>query len=493
VDFPYIPQPRQQLAHASTADEIFYGGAAGGGKSAWLGWDAIDFCAKIPELNAFMFRRTFAQLRMNHIMQLKRDIPDELAIWNESAKEFRFYNGSILIFRHCEHEGDLDDMQGAEIHWGGIDEAAQFTPNMLGYIRSRIRLGRAEERILRLAENDPSFLHYIEKLPRLCLGSNPGGEAHHYLKANYIDPAPAETVFEDRFISELTGKEIIKTKIFIPAKMTDNRFLDAGYEIQFSDLPKWQQAQLVSGDWNIVPGSFFDCYNSNLHVVAPFAIPTWWQRFRSLDWGYATPFSVGWWAVADDTKVTAKDGVEYQFEPGTIIRYREWYGAKKDRKNSGYLNQGLRMEPEKVAEQIRMMETGETIAYGVADPSLWRGRDGGKSNAERFAEKRIYWQPAANDRQAGSTQMYARMNTNTLFVFDTCTEFQRLVPAVVTDEKKPEEYKKVGEDHLPDEVRYACMSRPSIRRAPELPKQGYVLPTMDDLNNLTRSQEQNWL
>lgn len=487
MDIPYVPQPRQQLAHATNADEIFYGGAAGGGKSAFLDWDAVDFCARIPELNAFIFRRTFAQLKINHILQLKRDIPEELAIWNESNKEFRFFNGSVLIFRHCEHEGDLDDIQGAEIHWGGIDEGAQFSPTMLAYIRSRMRLGKSSIRFRKLAEMDKELGNYIDKLPRLCIGSNPGGEAHHYLKSNYIDPAPPETVFEDSFVSPISGKTITKSKIFIPAKMSDNAYLDDGYEIQFTELPDWQQRQLVSGDWNVIPGSYFDSYNSATHVIEPFNIPSWWQRFRSLDWGYATPFSVGWWAVADDTEVKTKSGVVYRFREGSMIRYREWYGARKGEK--GYVNQGLKLSPETVGTEILTMELGEKVDYGVADPSLWRGRDGGKSNAERFAKVGVYWQKAANDRQAGCTQMHARFKSNTLFVFSTCRQFIRTVPAVVSDDKRPEEYKKAGEDHCPDEVRYAVMSRPTVRERPQ-PKTGRVLPTVDDLNLMANKPHQ---
>ena len=294
-------------------------------------------------------------------------------------------------------------------------------------------------------------------------------------------------------VSELTGKTITKRKIFIPAKMDDNRFLDAGYEIQFMDMPAWQRRQLVAGDWNVIPGSFFDCFNSAIHVIAPFAIPAYWQRFRSMDWGFATPFSVGWWAVADETQVTAKDGTVYQFKSGSLIRYREWYGAKRDKKNRGYLNQGLRMEPERVAEQIKMLELGEDIEYGVADPSLWRGRDGGKANAERFAGEGVLWKQAANDRQAGSTQMYAQINGNMLFVFASCEQFIRTVPAVTTDEKKPEEYKKAGEDHCPDEVRYACMSRPQIKRKPERVPGVRYLPTMDELNNIHQPEQDVWI
>jgi hypothetical protein len=35
-------------------------------------------------------------------------------------------------------------------------------------------------------------------------------------------------------------------------------------------------------------------------VIPPFEIPKDWLRFRSMDWGSASPFSVGWWAIVQD-------------------------------------------------------------------------------------------------------------------------------------------------------------------------------------------------
>jgi hypothetical protein len=63
-------------------------------------------------------------------------------------------------------------------------------------------------------------------------------------------------------------------------------------------------AQLVKawldGDWTAIEGAFFDCWSEAKHVIPPFTIPRDWLRFRSMDWGSASPASVGWWAVVQD-------------------------------------------------------------------------------------------------------------------------------------------------------------------------------------------------
>jgi hypothetical protein len=47
-----------------------------------------------------------------------------------------------------------------------------------------------------------------------------------------------------------------------------------------------------------------------------------------------------------------------------------------------------------------------------------------------------------------------------LYVFSKCKAFIRTIPLLQYDEHKPEDLDTDGEDHVADEVRYFCMSRP---------------------------------
>ena len=49
-----------------------------------------------------------------------------------------------------------------------------------------------------------------------------------------------------------------------------------------------------------------------------------------------------------------------------------------------------------------------------------------------------------------------------LYVFDTCIDFIRTVPMLQHDAERPEDLDTAAEDHVADEARYACMSRPWI-------------------------------
>ena len=444
IALDYTPQDRQQLLHSTLASEILYGGAAGGGKSHSIRWDGYEFCVRNPGCVAVLVRQTLPQLEKNHIRKVRTELPKALGEYNETKKVFRFANGSIMQFQHLEYDKDINDFQGDEIHWLGIDEAALLKPEHIAEIRSRLRLGSWKPR-----EGE-------KRLPRLVMGSNPGGPAHLWLKKHFIDPSPPETVFD--YVTEVRGRAVKKTRIFIPATMRDNSYLDVEYEAQFSEMPEWKQKQFVDGDWNVVPGAYFDCWGPE-HVVEPFEVPGWWPKWRSCDWGFATPFSVGEWTVSDGTEVETRSGEYVSFPEGCLIRIWEWYGTKETGSNVG-----LRMDPAAIAHDI-VLKRGKVRA-GPGDPSMWRA-DQGPSFAEKFAKGGVPFYKGDNQREPGWQEMYKRMSQGMLKATSDCRDFIRTIPTLTADPMKPDDVLKQGEDHIGDETRYMCMSRPMKQEKPK--------------------------
>jgi hypothetical protein len=288
---------------------------------------------------------------------------------------------------------------------------------------------------------------------------NPGGAGHQWVKARYIDHAPmGYKVTTQTFKNPWTGDSVTRDRVFIPSKLNQNKYLGAEYvaNLQMAGNEALVKAWL-EGDWSVIEGAFFDCWSNEQHVVRPFTIPNDWLRFRSSDWGSAAPFSVGWWAVVGDEY--ALEGGK-RLPRGALVRYREWYGASAP-------NVGLKLTAEEVARGIKAKEAGDKIAFGVLDPAAF-AVDGGPSIAERMLKEGVSFRPADNKRvsQRGAMGGWDH-GRPMLYVFDTCKDFIRTVPALQHDPDKPEDLDTDAEDHVADEARYACMSRPWIPRQQE--------------------------
>lgn len=453
--------PKQGEALLTEATEVLYGGAAGGGKSHLMRVAAVLWCTQIPGLQAYLFRRQYPDLIKNHMEGPKgfRALLADMVLAGAATiveDEIRFSNGSRIFLCHCKDEKHRFNYQGAEIHLLLIDELTHFTEAIYRFLRSRVRA---------VGLNLPR--DYESRFPRILCGSNPGNIGHLWVKRMFVDfAAPMEIV---RTPDEEGGM----LRQVIPARLEDNPSMaedDPAYRQRLRGLGSAELVRAMEeGDWNVIEGAFFDCWNPRLHAVRPFAVPPDWLRFRSMDWGSARPFSVGWWAVVPDGFETPCGA---WLPRGALIRYREWYGCRE-----GLPNTGLKLTAEAVGEGIAQREAGEKIAYGVLDPAAF-AQDGGPSIAERMAGKGAKFRPADNKRVSSRGALGGwdilrhrltgedfgppRGQRPMLYCFSTCTHSIRTIPALSHDEARPEDLDTNSEDHAADDWRYACMSRPWI-------------------------------
>lgn len=429
------PNEKQLLAFQDRHRYVAYGGARGGGKSWFVRWKAVLLCAKFPGIKVLITRRTYEELRNNHIEPLKAMVRG-LARFNAGERCFRFTNGSVISFGHCRCDSDLDHYQGAEYDVWFADEAGQFRENWLTAIDACVR-----------GANDfPKRTYYT---------LNPGGPSHGYFKRLFVD-------------RRYEAGEHPEDYSFIQALVTDNHALLAKqpqYLRSLEKLPPKLREAWLHGRWDVYEGQFFEDFRPDppidkgdpevlrrerrwCHVIKPFAIPPQWKIYRSYDWGYGKPFSFGWWAVDYD---------------GVLYRILELYGCTKTP------NEGVRWTVEKQMAEASRIERehpflkGKEI-FGVADPAIWDGSKG-ESVADTAMKYGLYFTPGINDRIPGWMQLHHRFAFDEngyaqMYIFDTCKAFIRTIPLLVYDDRKPEDLDTEGEDHVADEVRYMCMSRP---------------------------------
>lgn len=450
--------PKQGEAFLSKATEILYGGAAGGGKSHLMRIAAIIWASQIPGLQIYIFRRISSDLVKNHL-EGPKGFRSLLAKWGSEGftkivgDEIRFWNGSKIYLCHCKDEKDRFKYQGAEIHVLLIDELTHFTDVIYRFLRGRCRMIGIE-----LPKE------YEGRFPRIISSSNPGGIGHQWVKTAFID------MLHPMEISRMDKGEGGMVRQFIPARADDNPTLmidDPEYMERLEGLGSKELVKAMrDGDWDQIEGAFFNEFSRKKHVVAPFAIPSGWTKFRSFDWGSAKPFSTGWWAVAGDDCKTPCGKI---IPRGALVRYREYYGCEKDKPDTG-----LKLTSKTVAENIKKLERGEVISYGIADPAIFAETDG-PSVAENMRGKGVHWRKANNKRiskdgvQGGWDQVRDRLageedKGSMIYWFSTCMDSIRLIPSIQHDSSRPEDLDTNAEDHILDETRYACMSRPYIKK-----------------------------
>lgn len=432
--------------------EVFFGGARGGGKTdGVLGEWAVHANRYGKDAIGLMVRRTRVELTETY-ERAKQLFTPLGAQFTTQPMRVVMPGGGRLTFAYLERDADAEGYQGHNYTRVYVEEAGNFpSPAPILKLFATLRSGAG--------------------VPcRIRLTGNPGGPGHQWVRARYIDPAPMGLeVLKD----PTTGLE----RVYIPSRVADNAYLGEQYvsQLRSAGSPELVRAWL-EGDWSVITGAYFPEFSLERHVIAPFELPVGWPRFRSLDWGSAKPFSVGWWAVADGDSHGPR-----HIPRGCLVRYREWYGMAE-----GQPNVGLKLTAEEVADGILARETArERIAYSVADPALF-SQDGGPSMAERMARRGVHWTKADNKRvpQAGAMggwdQVRARLKGEDgkpmLLMFSTCRDLIRTLPALQHDDLRPEDVDTDGEDHAADECRYACMSRPWVpaQRAPEKPRDRYA-------------------
>ncbi len=245
----WAPQPGPQTALISCpADEIFYGGARGGGKTdgALGDWLAHEHRWKLGA-RGILFRHTYPELEEVQT-RMQELYPRTGAIWGVQARTWTWPSGATLKLRYLERVDDCNEYQGHQYTWMAFEEAGTWpSPAPLDRMRGTLRSPRGVK-------------------CRVMLTGNPGGSGQEWLRKRFVDPSPPLTPFRDP-----TGTF---WRVFIPAKLSDNRILtgkDPGYADRLKTVGEpWLVRAWLEGDWTSRPeGSVFRRANLRFYEKAP--------------------------------------------------------------------------------------------------------------------------------------------------------------------------------------------------------------------------------
>lgn len=465
----WAPQKRQADFMERWEDEALYGGAAGGGKSDALLCEALRQINR-PNYRGLLLKETYPQLES--LIARSRMLYSEAypkAYYRKTDKVWEFPSGAKIFFGYMQYEDDKYNYQGKMYDFIGFDELTHFSQSQYEYMITRNRpIG-------------PGTYCYMRAT------ANPDGKGMGWVKARFVTPAPPNTtIWSEEEIDTPAGKKKVKrSRIFIPSTVFDNQKLlemDPNYLARLAMMPEAQRNALLYGSWESFKGQVFtewrddpEHYRDRLwtHVIEPFDIPSNWKIIRGFDWGYSKPFSVGWYAVD---------------KFGKVYRIKEYYGC------TATPNEGIKIEPHKLAENIKEFEETDPVLKrfkitGIADPAIW-DKESGESIADIFERHRLYFEPGDHTRIPGKMQFHYRLafdsNGECMFqVFHNCKEFIRTFPMLIYSTRRPEDVDSDQEDHAYDECRYVLMSNPIAPRENVLNR----IP-MDDPLNLFRDRVQ---
>lgn len=258
----------QQEAFYSDVDELFYGGAAGGGKTDLMLGLALSQLS--PHKKAIVFRRSYPELK--DIVTRAQEI-----VANTGA---RFKAGNQMRFDGLPDDkslemGSVPNFQAAQKYRGRphdlklFDEVPDIPESVYTFLIGWARTTEEGVPVRVVAAGNP---------PSTTEGQWVVRRWSPWLDPNHPNPArPGEKRWfatlegEDREITDLispegargeafewTNKngdvEIIqpKSRTFIPAKLADNRYLaDSGYRTVLQNMPEPYRSQLLYGDFNL--------------------------------------------------------------------------------------------------------------------------------------------------------------------------------------------------------------------------------------------------
>ena len=269
----WVPQPGpQSAAYYSEADIVFYGGAAGGGKTELL----LGVSTTAQE-HSIIFRREAVQLigieeRMTQILGTRTGYNSQTGVW-------RLPDNRVLELGSVKEPGDWVKYQGRPHDAKLFDEITHFTEMQFRTLIGWLRTDNPKIRQRVIGAGNPPTTAEGEWVKRFWAA---------WLDPNHHNPAkPGELRWyvtnekgEDEEVPDgtpvMVGNDLMqpKSRTFIPSSVDDNIFLlSTGYKATLQSLPEPLRSQMLRGD-----------FNAGASDPAWQAIPTEWVKAAMGRW-----------------------------------------------------------------------------------------------------------------------------------------------------------------------------------------------------------------
>jgi hypothetical protein len=248
-----LPGP-QTLAYFCEADELFYGGAGGGGKT-----DLGLGLAITAHQSSIIFRREFSQFRgPEGIIERSRQIIGMRGKLNENLFVWRNLPGGRSIeFGAVQYEETKNKYKGRPHDLKVFDELPEFTESQYRFLIAWLRTSIVEQRTRVVNTGNPP--------------TTPEGQWVIAYWGPWLDkqhPNPAKPG-ELRWFATINGKDVElpnsdpvknehgewirpRSRTFIPARVEDNPYyMRTGYADVLANLPEPLRSQMRHGNFQV--------------------------------------------------------------------------------------------------------------------------------------------------------------------------------------------------------------------------------------------------
>ncbi len=251
----------QERFLASSAFEVLYGGAAGGGKSESLVVAPLRWTS-IPSFRGLLLRRTIPDLKRagSLIERTEALFPSLGATYHETDRVWSFPSGARIELSALEHEKDRFNYRSSQFQFIGFDELTTFAESQYVFLLSRLR-GKPGAALRFRAATNPGGPGHDWVLKRWAPWLYPPGHVEH--DGPYAKPGEvlwylrSPSTGEEQIVEKGTSGALSRT--FIPALPTDNPHLGTEYLSNLDALDPVTREQLKHGNWMARPsrGAYF--------------------------------------------------------------------------------------------------------------------------------------------------------------------------------------------------------------------------------------------
>ena len=374
---------------------------------------------------------------------------------------------------------------GLEYDVIGIEEATQLTARKYEDISSCCRTSKPDWR------------------PRIYSTTNPGDIGHQWYLDKFIIPHQTGAETETRFI---------------PARVTDNAFINAEYKDNLRNCTGWRRNAWYLGQWDFPAGQYFRNFRPEIHVLGgegpgqspaaaqavldnglhpPPANPEqseFWQQivrlrrfresdavewFASMDYGYThlTVVLLGCFDHEENLYVLDEHAERFWVAQRHAQAVKDLLARHRVYADTDHLRQAVRAQyPDYCREQELLWYGGQKrmLARFVAGTDMFASESNGDSVARQYRELGLSLRAANMDRVSGWSAILQRLGDPeagilpSLFIHKRCQRLLESLPYAQHDSDRPGDVIKTnineegeGGDDALDALRYMVATRPA--------------------------------